>query len=89
VGKYAGAAQAQQMQEQTTEKIIAFDPSPPSQGAALYNLACSYALGGNVARAVELLGQAFPMRPDLVEFSTHDTDFDRIRDAAEFQALYR
>lgn len=88
IGKYAGTERAQQMQEQSTTRLIAFDPSPHSRGTALYNLACSYALGGSVTRAVEILHQAFPLRPDLVEFSKQDTDFDHIRSAPEFQALY-
>lgn len=88
IGKYVGADQAQLLQEQVAEKIMAFDPSPRNRGTALYNLACFYALDGSAARAVELLQQAFQLRPDLVEWSKQDTDFDRIRNVPEFQALF-
>jgi hypothetical protein len=88
VGKRDGFASGQALQERAVAKLIAFDPSPRPKGVALYNLACSYALGGNTERAVELLREAFPLRPDLVEFSKEDTDFDAIRNQPEFQALY-
>ncbi len=76
------------LQEEATQKVIAFDPSPRAKGTALYNLACAYALAGNAGRTVELLREAFPLRPDLVEFSKEDGDFNLVRDVPEFQALY-
>lgn len=88
VRKYRGETDALDLQESVTRKLIAFDPSPRNRGTALYNLACAYALSDNVTRAVELLREAFPLRDDLVEFSKQDTDFDFVRAAPEFQALY-
>lgn len=77
------------LQEKATRKLIAFDDSPRSTGTALYNLACAYALAGDAGRTVELLNEAFPLRPDLLEFSREDTDFNLVRDTAEFQGLYK
>jgi hypothetical protein len=88
MGRREGITVGQDFQERATQKLIEFDPSPSPRGVALYNLACSYALAGNTERAVELLSEAFPLRPDLVEFSKEDTDFDSIRSQLKFQALY-
>lgn len=88
ISRRDGIATGQDMQERATQKLIAFDSSPGPKGVALYNLACSYALAGNAKRAVELLRASFPLRPDLVQFSQEDTDFDSIRSQPEFQALY-
>lgn len=88
ISKNGDPQAGQELQEVATQKLIEFDPSPRSQGVAYYNLACSYALAGQSKRTVELLKQAFPLRPDLVDFSKEDTDFDAVRDRPEFQALY-
>ncbi len=77
-----------ELQEQGLQKLVEFDPSPRTKGVAYYNLACAYALSGKAGRAVELLRQSFPLRPDLVEFSKEDSDFNKVRDLPEFQALY-
>jgi hypothetical protein len=76
------------LQEDGMNMLVEFDPSPRTKGVAYYNLACAYALSGRVERAVELLKQSFPLRPDLVEFSKQDSDFNKVRDLPEFQALY-
>jgi hypothetical protein len=86
--KYGASTSGKQLQEQSVEKLLAFDPSPRTKGVTYYNLACYYALEGNVGRAVDLLKEAFPLRPDLVEFSKEDSDFNKVRDLPEFQALY-
>lgn len=88
VSKYGNAEQGHQLQETATQKLIDFDPSPRTKGVALYNLACASALSGQSARAIELLRETFPLRPDLVEFSKEDTDFNGVRHLPEFQALY-
>lgn len=88
VGKRGDKARARELQEAGTQKLIEYDPSPQTKATALYNLACGMALSGDPPRAIELLQQAFPLRPDLVEFSKQDTDFAGVRDLPEFQALY-
>jgi hypothetical protein len=86
--KLGDDAMAYKIQEDAAANMLAYDPSPRTKGVTLYNLACAYALEGNVTRTVELLREAFPVRPDLIEFSKQDTDFDRVREHSEFQALY-
>lgn len=76
------------LQEHAAAKTIEFDPSPNNRAVTWYNLACAYAKGGHVTRTVELLREAFPLRNDLIEFSKADSDFERVRDQPEFQALY-
>jgi len=88
VGKRGAEADGQALQEEATRKLVAFDPSPRAKGTALYNLACWYALAGHSARAIELLRETFPLRPDLVEFSTQDTDLDSLRELPDYQALF-
>ena len=78
----------QDLQELVAQKTIEYDPSPRTKGVTFYNLACFYALGNHPRRTVELLKEAFPLRPDLVDFSKEDTDFDAVRERPEFQALY-
>lgn len=88
VTKFDSPAAALRLHEDTAQNLIAYDPAPHNRGTALYNLACAYALSDNVARATELLREAFPLRPDLLEFSKQDTDFDKVRNTPEFQSLY-
>lgn len=88
VSRRGTPADGQKLQETATQKLIAFDPSPRSKGTALYNLACSYALLGDAARAAELLQEGLALRPDLTEFSKEDTDFNLVRSTPEFQAVY-
>lgn len=88
IGKYRGASEGQKLQNEATDKLVEFDPSPRTKGLAYYNLACAMSLAGNAGRAIELLQQVFPMRPDLVEFSKEDPDFNPIREMPAFKALY-
>lgn len=80
--------EARRLNERLAEATVALDDSPQSHGTALYNLACFHALCSEPARAVELLGQAFQLRPELVGWSKEDTDLVSLRDMPEFQALY-
>jgi len=53
----------------------------------LYNLACHYALAGEKDKAITTLGQAFHLNPGLIEWSTHDSDLDSVRNEPAFQSL--
>jgi hypothetical protein len=81
-------ARALQLQETGVSKVSAFDPTPRMQGTSLYNLACFYALNNFPERAIELLGQAFLLRPDLREFSNQDTDLDSLRSLNAYKSLF-
>jgi tetratricopeptide (TPR) repeat protein len=63
----------------------------PEYPEPLYNLACCESLAGRSAEAIGHLRQAFERSGersgDLREWAKTDTDFDPIRDEAEFKAL--
>jgi hypothetical protein len=56
-------------------------------GTALYYLACARALQDRIDEALELLVEAFPMRPDLKEAAQRDPDLESLRDNPGFKAL--
>jgi hypothetical protein len=86
--RYVAPGSGLEFQEKAAHMLIAADPTPYTRGFTLYNLACSYALSGDSGHTVELLNKAFADRPDLLEFSKEDTDFNLVRERPEFQALY-
>jgi tetratricopeptide (TPR) repeat protein len=53
----------------------------------LYNLACYYALAGDKDHALSWLGRALRMQPDVRTLIAKETDFDPIREDADFQRL--
>jgi tetratricopeptide (TPR) repeat protein len=53
----------------------------------LYNLACYYALSGNKDQALSWLGRALRMQTDLRNLIDQETDFDPIREDADFLHL--
>jgi tetratricopeptide (TPR) repeat protein len=61
---------------------------PERYGAARYNLACFYALGGQKEKALRELREALQLRPDLIEWSKRDADLDSLRNDPAYQALY-
>lgn len=69
-------------------EMEALDSADEWIGLQRYNQACYYALAGHQPRAIELLSQAFPLNPSLLEWSEKDSDLDSLRAALEFQALY-
>jgi Protein of unknown function (DUF1706) len=81
-------ARAREIQEAMANAQVDIDGSPGSRAVAFYNLACFYALTGEPSQAVGLLRQAFPLRPDLVEWSKHDPDLASLREREDYQALY-
>lgn len=89
ISKRGTIADGLKLQEEATQKWVAFDDSPQSKGTALYNLACAYALTGDATRTVELLKEGLALRPVLIEFSKEDPDFNLVREQPEFQGLYQ
>ena len=59
----------------------------PSQAILYYNLACYRSLLGDKHRAIEFLGEALRRDPDYRDLVPGESDFDRVRDDPEFQAL--
>ena len=60
---------------------------PIVMATALYNLACTRAAQDRVDEALELLVEAFPMRPDLKEGAPSDPDLEALHDNPGFKAL--
>jgi hypothetical protein len=62
------------------ERLISASELPDrDRGTAIYNSACFHALAGRLDRARELLRQAFPLRPDLLEWARQDADLVELR----------
>jgi tetratricopeptide (TPR) repeat protein len=66
------------------EQLIATNPD---DGGALYNLACVRSRLGEADQAVENLRRSIELEDRFRELARNDSDFDPIRDRAEFQAL--
>ncbi len=79
---------ALELQEKIIEDMQSLDDSHKWQGTNIYNLACAYALAGEAGRAIELLTEALKLNPDLKDWSTHDPDFNCIRDLTGYKELY-
>ena len=62
---------------------------PTTLGVALYNFACACATQDRVDEALELLVEAFPMRPDLKEHALADPDLEALHDNPGFKALVK
>jgi tetratricopeptide (TPR) repeat protein len=88
---YAARGEQERASELLDQAIVqeqALESLPNDRGAALYNLACFYATTGQPDKALALLPEALRLRPDLVEWSKQDSDFDGLRDVPAFKALY-
>lgn len=59
----------------------------PENAIVQYNLACYWALARDAHNAVQHLAHAFELNPEFREFVDQESDFDPIRDDAEFLAL--
>lgn len=78
-----------QLQESLLATVRRADLPPETLGAALYNCACFYAVSGWSEKAILLLTEALRLRPTLIEWSKHDTDFDALRANPAFVAIYQ
>lgn len=76
-----------QLMEEVTGKMQSLDESPAWQGQTIYNLACYYAVIGEREQAIERLGRAFSLRPDMVAWSREDSDLTSLWDDPEYLAL--
>jgi len=76
--------QAEGLQEEYTEKLLAF---PGWDANAYYNLACFYSLNGKVEKALANLEQAFKVKPDLKEWAKKDPDINPLRGESGYQKL--
>ena len=59
----------------------------PDEALLHYNLACYWSLAADPAKAVRSLAEAFDLNPELRDQIHTESDFDSIRDSAEFGRL--
>lgn len=59
----------------------------PDVPIVLYNLSCYYSLAGEKDQALSWLGRALRMQSDLRDLIAGETDFDPLRDDADFRQL--
>jgi hypothetical protein len=52
---------------------------PRDTGVMLYNMACHYAISGNLDEARRVLRLAFAQRPELVDYAPQDPDLEQLR----------
>lgn len=78
---------ANRLREDAAAEMRACAAPPIALGAALYNLACTRAAQDRVDEALELLVEAFPMRPDMKEAAPEDPDLEALHDNPGFKAL--
>ena len=69
---------------ETLEAALLIDADEP---VLFYNLACYWALAGNLTNTLPYLTRAFDLRPELRDLTASEPDFDRVRHLPAFQAL--
>ena len=68
----------------TLQDAVALEPE---SAISHYNLACYWALTGNVSQTVRELGAAFDLDGTYRERVASETDFDLVRESPHFQAI--
>lgn len=79
------------LEEKTYKKALdainkALDTNPTDPGG-LYNLACYYSLQKKKKKAIDTLRKVIEIQPDLKDKAKKDTDFDYLKQFAEFREL--
>jgi len=81
VAGLAGGQQRYDVLARQVEAVLHRGHLPPRDaGVLLYNIACHYAMGGQLDEARRVLRTAFAQRHDLVEIASDDEDLLAIRD---------
>jgi hypothetical protein len=80
-------AGAERLVEVAAAQMREIDAPPIVLGFVLYNLACTRVAQDRLDEALELLVEAFPMRPDLKESAPKDKDLEMLHDNPGFKAL--
>jgi tetratricopeptide (TPR) repeat protein len=78
---------ADRMSEDAASEMREISAPASALGAALYNLACARIAQDRVDEALELLVEAFPMRPDLKDGALSDPELEPLHDNPGFKAL--
>jgi hypothetical protein len=80
-------AGAERLVEVAAAQMREIDAPPIVLGFVLYNLACTRVAQDRLDEALELLVEAFPMRPDLKQSAPKDKDLEMLHDNPGFKAL--
>jgi hypothetical protein len=80
-------AGAQRLHEDAASDLREVGAPPRTLGVVLYNLACARVAQDRLDEALELLVEAFMMRPDLKEAAPKDEDLESLYDNPAFKAL--
>jgi hypothetical protein len=67
--------------------VTALDDSAEWQAVCRYNLGCHWALRGESRKALELIASSLHDRPDLIDWSTQDSDLVSLHGTPEFLAM--
>jgi hypothetical protein len=78
---------AHQLLENTVGELRELWPSPVILGVGLFNLACARVAQGRNDEALDLLDEASPMRPDILERAADDPELAPLRGNARFKEL--
>lgn len=90
-GYYLGredAVRATRLHQALVDVVRSLDAPGPLLGCVTYNLACVFAVTGRSSEALDLLGEALRLDPELVELSQHDGDLDSLRQDPKFSELF-
>jgi adenylate cyclase len=73
--------------EKGLEWLRRAEEGDPDDALNLYNIACVYANLGEIEKAIDYLEQSVRKGMVQMDWITHDTDLDNLRDHPRFKAL--
>ena len=85
--KRGDLASAKALQEALVSDISKLD-NGSGRGAAIYSMACAFALAGQPDDAISLLAESLKLDSTLTDLSKRDSDLDSLREMPAYKALY-
>jgi tetratricopeptide (TPR) repeat protein len=85
--KLGDQATAFQLQETAVKDVSEVDENPTSRGIAIYDLACFYTQLGDIDSAIQKLGEALKLSPNLAEWSKQDADLASLHNDPRYLQL--
>ena len=73
--------------ESFAERLLSVNDSKVWQAGAHYNLACIYAVTGEINKSIQQLDKALKLNPELKEWAGQDSDLDSIREDPAYKVL--
>src|ERR1700694_1603966 len=78
---------AHRVAEDAASEMREISAPPSALGSALYNLACARADQDRLDEALDLLAEAFPLRPDYKQAAQQDADLAALHNDPRFKTL--